>query len=87
MSFVVSIGMRSRYDRFGTSERPCQYPFHRAPLRAPTGGTVKAMTTTWTSDELSRIEAADELEIAPRRRDGTLRKLVPIWAVRVADDV
>jgi len=40
-------------------------------------------TTTWTSDELSRIEAAPELEIAPRRRDGTLRKPVPIWVVRV----
>ena len=45
------------------------------------------MTTTWTSDELSRIEAADELEIAPRKRDGTLRKPLPIWAVRVGDDV
>ena len=45
------------------------------------------MTTTWTSDELSRIDAADELEIAPRKRDGTLRKPLPIWAVRVGDDV
>jgi hypothetical protein len=45
------------------------------------------MTTTWTSDELSRIEAADELEIAPRRRDGALRKPIPIWAVRVGDDL
>ena len=44
-------------------------------------------TTTWTSEELSRIEAADELEIAPRRRDGTLRKRVPIWVVRVGDDL
>jgi hypothetical protein len=44
-------------------------------------------TTTWTSDELSAIEAAQELEIAPRRRDGTLRKPVPIWVVRVGDDL
>jgi hypothetical protein len=44
-------------------------------------------TTTWTSDELSRIGAADELEIAPRRRDGSLRKPVPIWVVRVGDDL
>jgi hypothetical protein len=44
-------------------------------------------TTTWTSDELSSIEAAQELEIAPRRRDGTLRKPVPIWVVRVGDDL
>jgi hypothetical protein len=45
------------------------------------------MTTTWTSDELSRIDAVDELEIAPRKRDGTLRKPLPIWAVRVGDDL
>jgi hypothetical protein len=42
---------------------------------------------TWTSDELSRIEAARELEIAPRRRDGTLRKAVRIWVVRAGDDL
>ncbi len=44
-------------------------------------------TTTWTSDELSRIEAAQELQVAPRRRDGTLRKPNPIWVVRVGDDL
>lgn len=44
-------------------------------------------TTTWTSDELSRIEAAQELEIAPRRRDRTLRRPVPIWVVRVGADL
>lgn len=43
--------------------------------------------TAWTSDELSRIGAADELEIAPLRRDGTLRKGVTIWVVRVGDDL
>jgi hypothetical protein len=43
--------------------------------------------TTWASDELSRIEAARELEIAPQRRDGTLRKPVPIWVVRAGDDL
>ena len=42
-------------------------------------------TTSWTPDELSRIEAADELEIAPRRRDGSLRRPVPIWVVRVGE--
>jgi hypothetical protein len=41
----------------------------------------------WTKDELSRIEAAQELEIAPLRRDGTLRKGVPIWVVRAGDDL
>jgi hypothetical protein len=41
--------------------------------------------TMWTSDELSRIEAAEELEIEPRRRAGALRKPVPIWVVRAGD--
>jgi hypothetical protein len=44
-------------------------------------------TTSWTSDQLGSIEAADELEIAPQRRDGTLRKPVPIWVVRAGDDL
>jgi hypothetical protein len=43
--------------------------------------------TTWTTDELARIEGAQELEIAPRRRDGTLRKPNPIWVVRAGDDL
>jgi len=41
--------------------------------------------TTWTSSELSKISTAEELEIAPRRRDGTLRQPVIIWVVRVGD--
>ncbi|AKJ09237.1 hypothetical protein ABB07_04140 [Streptomyces incarnatus] len=43
--------------------------------------------TSWTSDELDRIGAADELEMAPLRRDGTLRGPVPIWVVRDGDDL
>ena len=43
--------------------------------------------TTWTSDELTKIGAADELEIASLRRDGTLRKPVTIWVVRHGDDL
>ncbi|GAB4422299.1 MAG: DUF2255 family protein [Anaerolineae bacterium] len=43
--------------------------------------------TTWTSDELSKIETAEELQIVPRRRDGTLRNPVTIWVVRVGDDL
>ncbi|MFI9208347.1 DUF2255 family protein [Streptomyces sp. NPDC053253] len=38
--------------------------------------------TTWTSDELTRIARAEELEMAPLRRNGTLRVLVPTWVVR-----
>ena len=43
--------------------------------------------TTWTSDELDRIGSADELRITSPRADGTLRPYVPIWVVRVGDDL
>lgn len=43
--------------------------------------------TTWASDELTQIGAAEELEIASLRRDGTLRKPVTIWGVRHGDDL
>lgn len=43
--------------------------------------------TTWTSDELNRIGKAEELQIASFRRDGTLRKPVIIWVVRIGDDL
>jgi hypothetical protein len=41
----------------------------------------------WTSDELSKIEAAEELQIASGREDGALRKPVTIWVVRHGDDL
>ena len=41
--------------------------------------------TTWTSEELNKIGNAEELEIAPLRGDGTLRKPVTIWMVRSSD--
>jgi hypothetical protein len=43
--------------------------------------------TMWTSDELSRIGAAGELELASVRRDGTLRNPVTMWVVRHRDDL
>lgn len=43
--------------------------------------------TTWTSDELDRIGKAEELQIASRRQDGTLRKPTTIWVVRVGNDL
>lgn len=43
--------------------------------------------TPWTSDELGKIGNAEELEIAPRRADGTWQKPVTIWVVRVGDDL
>ena len=41
----------------------------------------------WTAGELDRIGEADELRIAPRRKDGTLGRAVPIWVVRVGDEL
>jgi len=43
--------------------------------------------TTWTSDELTSIGTAEELQIASLRRDGTLRNPVTIWVVRLGDDL
>ena len=43
--------------------------------------------TIWTNEELDRIGGADELAITSLRRDGTLRKPVIIWVVRVGDDL
>jgi hypothetical protein len=43
--------------------------------------------TEWTSDELTKISAAEELEIASLRNDSTLRKPVTIWVVRHSDDL
>jgi hypothetical protein len=43
--------------------------------------------TGWTSDELTRIGTATELQLASARRDGTLGKPRTIWVVRVGDDL
>jgi hypothetical protein len=41
----------------------------------------------WTADELTRMGRADELRIASRRSDGSLRPFVTIWFVRVGDNI
>jgi hypothetical protein len=43
--------------------------------------------SAWTSEELSGVDASDELELASARRDGTLRDPVTIWVVRLGDDL
>lgn len=43
--------------------------------------------TIWNDDELHAIAGADELQIAPLRRNGQLRRPTPIWVVRVGDDL
>jgi len=41
----------------------------------------------WTNTDLERIGGAEELQITPIRRDGTLAKPVTIWVVRDGDDL
>jgi hypothetical protein len=43
--------------------------------------------TSWTGNELDRIDAAEELRIASLRRDGSLRDPVTIWVVRDGADI
>ncbi|HZB96821.1 MAG TPA: DUF2255 family protein, partial [Herpetosiphonaceae bacterium] len=43
--------------------------------------------TTWTSDELTKIGAAEELQLASLRRNGTLRPYVTMWVVQAGDDL
>lgn len=43
--------------------------------------------SAWTDDELQRIADAEELQIAPVRRNGELRRATPIWVVRAGDDL
>ena len=43
--------------------------------------------SAWTSDELSRIGDAGELEIAALRPDGSLRRPRTIWAVCHGDEI
>jgi len=46
---------------------------------------VHVRTTAWSPRQLEQIGHADELEIATRRADWTLRRWVPIWVVCVDD--
>lgn len=41
----------------------------------------------WTSDELSRVGGADELQITSLRRDGTVSSPRTIWVVPYGDDL
>jgi hypothetical protein len=43
--------------------------------------------TSWTSKELNKIGTAEELQVASLRQDGTRRKLVTIWVVRLGDNL
>jgi hypothetical protein len=41
----------------------------------------------WTSDELSRVGGADELQITSLRRDGTVSSTRTIWVVPYGEDL
>jgi hypothetical protein len=41
--------------------------------------------SAWTDNELEAVGGADELRIASRRPDGSLRKYIRIWVVGVGD--
>lgn len=43
--------------------------------------------SAWTDDELGKITRAEELEVAPARRDGRLGNRVTIWSVRHGDGI
>jgi hypothetical protein len=43
--------------------------------------------SAWADDELRHIADAQELAIAPVRRNGQLRRATPIWVVRAGDDL
>ncbi len=43
--------------------------------------------TNWIRHDLERIGAAEELQLATFKKDGTLRKPVIIWVVRVSDEL
>ncbi|MGV9711483.1 DUF2255 family protein [Gordonia sp. NPDC003424] len=42
---------------------------------------------TWNTRQLDRIGDSEELHITSYRQDGSLRKWIPIWVVRVDDDL
>jgi len=41
----------------------------------------------WSETELAAVAANDEVKVASRRADGSLRPFVTIWAVRAGDEV
>ncbi len=45
------------------------------------------MRADWAADELDRIGRAEELRLASRREDGSLRPFTTMWVVRVRDEL
>jgi hypothetical protein len=55
------------------------------PSHAPIANKEDDLMTTWTKDELRRIDGATELRVASQRADGTMRPYVTIWHTTVGD--
>lgn len=45
------------------------------------------MTAPWSPHDLRSIGASEELQLASRRPDGSLRPFVTMWVVRAGDDL
>lgn len=45
------------------------------------------MTGGWIQEELTQFDEHDEIQIASRRDDGSLRPFITVWMVRAADDL
>jgi hypothetical protein len=43
--------------------------------------------SSWSKDDLDRVGRTEELQLASRRPDGTLRPYVTMWVVRAGDDL
>ncbi len=43
--------------------------------------------TAWTRAELDTVGGAEEIEVAPRRRDGSVRDPVTVWVVRSGESI
>ncbi|MBX9244335.1 DUF2255 family protein [Actinotalea ferrariae] len=43
--------------------------------------------SSWIPEDLTALEAASEITIATERPDGTTRRPLPIWIVRVGDEL
>lgn len=48
---------------------------------------IEGVADPWSTEELERFDAADELHIAAGRSDGTFGRPLPIWAVCVDGDL
>lgn len=53
----------------------------------PPAAEPQSRTVTWTPEQLDGIGQAEELRLAPRRSDGTLRSFTTMWVVSADGDL